>query len=62
MTDLTERQIMDWLYRYFGNSESVPSMAKKILCDSLAWSKFNFCDMVYGPCVDTIAAATIQNV
>lgn len=33
---------------------------KKLLCDSLVLSHFNYCDTVYGPCLDSMDAKRIQ--
>jgi len=35
---------------------------KKQLCDSLVLSHFNFCDNVYGPCLDAVDSARVQRI
>lgn len=35
---------------------------KKMLCDSLILSQFNYCDSVYGPCLDSVDIRRIQKV
>jgi len=46
-----------YLYRRF-----LTSSVRKILCESLVLSHFNFCDVVYGPCLDANTAMRIQRV
>lgn len=35
---------------------------KVMLCESLVLSHFNFCDVVYGPCIDSVSTRRIQKV
>lgn len=44
----------------FRKSLSIP--VRKTLCDSLVLCHFNFCDVVYGPCLDTFDSYRIQKV
>ena len=38
------------------------SKTKRLLCDSLVLSVFNYCDVVYGPCLTSATAQRIQKV
>lgn len=44
------------------NRHYIPEKQKKILCDSLVLSTFNFGDVIYGECLTAIARARIQRV
>lgn len=35
---------------------------RRILCDALVLSHFNFCDVVYGPCLDVFSSSRIQRI
>jgi len=40
----------------------LPRQLKIILCDSLILSKVNYCDVVYGPCLDAVDRRRIQRI
>nr|CAH7727550.1 unnamed protein product [Callosobruchus chinensis] len=40
----------------------LPVEAKKILCETLVLSQFNFCSPVYGPCIDQDTLSRLQRV
>jgi len=42
--------------------DSLTPAVRKILCDSLVLSNFNYCDVVYGPCIDGNDCYRIQKV
>lgn len=42
-------------HRHYLNQDT-----KKTLCESLVLSHFNFCDSIYGPCLDNVAKRRIQ--
>ena len=46
----------------YANREIFSEDLKKVLCESLVLSNFNYCDTVYGPCLDTIDQNRIQKV
>lgn len=44
----------------FNNRQYLSKKSKTILCESLVLSRFNFCDSVYGPCIDYADKRRIQ--
>lgn len=44
----------------FAHRHSLETNTKLMLCDSLVLSQLNFCDVVYGPCLDCASARRIQ--
>jgi hypothetical protein len=50
------------LRRLYSNRKILSVSSKKLLSESLVLSHFNFCDTVYGPCLDSVTANRIQRV
>lgn len=46
----------------YNNRHILNFKLKKILCESLVLSNFNYCDFVYGHCLDSVCKSRIQGV
>lgn len=46
----------------YGNKECLDTDLRKKLCDVLVLSRLNYCDKVYGPCLDSVDARRLQRI
>lgn len=44
----------------YQNRDCFNRKLKRTLCDSLVLSKLNYCDIVYGPCIDSVVTLKVQ--
>lgn len=50
------------LKSFYANRHCLNEKSKIMLCDSIILSMFNYCDVVYGPCLDLKISSRIQQI